>query len=551
MAATSSFTEGVVGLRRTGEPAPGARDHLHRLRRPTCRRPHHLPVGDDRRRHPADHRQGQATRGSSRRASTSSTPTRPATSARTSSGSRTCACPWRGRSRRRSRSRDSSDRRQINIVPGFVEPSDMRELRRLAEADRAARDDVPRHLRGARHPADGAPRVLPGGRGHGRRAAEPRPRHRHPRPGLLGLARGRRRGRSGGRTCRARSSTCPSASAPPTGSSSRLAFRGGEVPRSLDYERGQLVDLIVDTQQHFHGKKVAIFGDPDHVLALTEFCRDLGMVPVHVLTGTPGKRFVSRGGADPRDPARTPRTCGPRATCSCSTSGSRTSRWTCSSATPTASTSPAPRTSRSSGSAGRSSTGSATPYLPTVGYNGAVRLVEPDAGRPARPPGPGRPGRRVRARPLAVATVLAGRAGQVARAGAGSPVELDVREAVRLGVGQPAGLHVLRVAGGALPDRRRPPPRPRPDRVRGLHLGHPRCPLQRPRAAPAELLDRPARAARRLRRRAASSRRASIELIARHAPRAAFVYCDLHRRRDRGRRGRVSAERSPSARASR
>ncbi len=70
-----------------------------------------------------------------------------------------------------------------------------------------------------------------------------------------------------------------------------LKFRGGEITKELERERGQLVDLIVDTQQHFHGKKVAIFGDPDHVLALTEFCRDLGMIPVHVLTGTPGKRF--------------------------------------------------------------------------------------------------------------------------------------------------------------------------------------------------------------------------------------------------------------------
>ncbi|MBU4408713.1 MAG: nitrogenase molybdenum-iron protein subunit beta, partial [Actinobacteria bacterium] len=72
-----------------------------------------------------------------------------------------------------------------------------------------------------------------------------------------------------------------------------LKFRGGVITPDLERERGQLVDLMVDTQQHFHGKKVAIFGDPDHVLALTEYVRDLGMIPVHVLTGTPGKRFTS------------------------------------------------------------------------------------------------------------------------------------------------------------------------------------------------------------------------------------------------------------------
>jgi nitrogenase molybdenum-iron protein beta chain len=61
-----------------------------------------------------------------------------------------------------------------------------------------------------------------------------------------------------------------------------------KVPYSLEEERGQLVDIITDTHYHFHGKKVAIFGDPDIVLAMTEFLLSLGMKPVHVLTGTPG-----------------------------------------------------------------------------------------------------------------------------------------------------------------------------------------------------------------------------------------------------------------------
>ena len=45
---------------------------------------------------------------------------------------------------------------------------------------------------------------------------------------------------------------------------------------------------MTDTHFHFHGKKVAIFGDPDVVTAMTEFALSLGMKPVHVLTGTPG-----------------------------------------------------------------------------------------------------------------------------------------------------------------------------------------------------------------------------------------------------------------------
>lgn len=64
-----------------------------------------------------------------------------------------------------------------------------------------------------------------------------------------------------------------------------------EIPYELEEERGQLVDIMTDTHFHFHGKRVAIFGDPDVILALTEFVLSLGMVPVHVLTGTPGNAF--------------------------------------------------------------------------------------------------------------------------------------------------------------------------------------------------------------------------------------------------------------------
>lgn len=61
-----------------------------------------------------------------------------------------------------------------------------------------------------------------------------------------------------------------------------------EVPYQLEEERGQLVDIMTDTHYHFHGKKVAIFGDPDIITGLTEFVLSLGMKPVYVLTGTPG-----------------------------------------------------------------------------------------------------------------------------------------------------------------------------------------------------------------------------------------------------------------------
>ena len=70
------------------------------------------------------------------------------------------------------------------------------------------------------------------------------------------------------------------------------ALNGGEVDPYLEEERGRLVDLMLDANPYFYGKKVAVYGDPDTVLGLTRFCLELGMTPTYVLTGTPGDAFV-------------------------------------------------------------------------------------------------------------------------------------------------------------------------------------------------------------------------------------------------------------------
>lgn len=66
---------------------------------------------------------------------------------------------------------------------------------------------------------------------------------------------------------------------------------GKKIPKEIEIERGQLADIMVDTHYHYHGKTVAIFGDPDIVISLTEFALSLGMIPKYMLTGTPGKSF--------------------------------------------------------------------------------------------------------------------------------------------------------------------------------------------------------------------------------------------------------------------
>ncbi len=66
---------------------------------------------------------------------------------------------------------------------------------------------------------------------------------------------------------------------------------GKAVPYELEEERGQLLDIILDSQHQYQGKTVALTGDPDFLIGLTEFILSMGMIPQYVLTGTPGEYF--------------------------------------------------------------------------------------------------------------------------------------------------------------------------------------------------------------------------------------------------------------------
>jgi nitrogenase molybdenum-iron protein beta chain len=68
---------------------------------------------------------------------------------------------------------------------------------------------------------------------------------------------------------------------------------GVNVPEEINLERGQLVDAISDWQQYLYGKRVALVGDPDQLLSLTRFLVALDMKPVCIVTGSPaGKKYV-------------------------------------------------------------------------------------------------------------------------------------------------------------------------------------------------------------------------------------------------------------------
>ena len=69
---------------------------------------------------------------------------------------------------------------------------------------------------------------------------------------------------------------------------------GKPIPDALTKERGRLVDAIADSNAHIHGKKFAIYGDPDMCLGLAGFLLELGAEPTHILATNGGKAWEAR-----------------------------------------------------------------------------------------------------------------------------------------------------------------------------------------------------------------------------------------------------------------
>jgi len=66
------------------------------------------------------------------------------------------------------------------------------------------------------------------------------------------------------------------------------------IPDSLSDERGRLIDMVADNAKYLYGKRVALWGDPDTLIPLTEFLVSLDMRPVYIVSGTAGKPFNER-----------------------------------------------------------------------------------------------------------------------------------------------------------------------------------------------------------------------------------------------------------------
>ncbi|MEW6089029.1 MAG: nitrogenase component 1 [bacterium] len=185
-----------------------------------------------------------------------------------------------------------SDR--LNIIPGFVEPADIREIKRILNMfgikynlypDTSDVMDAPQTGKYSFYPSGGAPIDMIKASGSAKATICMGPYSSMP----AGIALDNKCG------VELVSINVPvGIEATDRFIMKLLALTGRKTPpEEIINERGRLVDLMTDTNFQYQGKRVAIFGDPDMVIPMTDFIVSLGLIPVYCLTGTPGERFVN------------------------------------------------------------------------------------------------------------------------------------------------------------------------------------------------------------------------------------------------------------------
>jgi len=184
--------------------------------------------------------------------------------------------------------------KRINVIPGWVEPSDMRELKCLAHKmgidivmypDTSDVLDAPQTGKHEFYPKGGT--TVEQIRSSGGSAA------------TLGL--GLSASTAAVDALTAKCGVAGTMLELPIGLQATDRFidtlrttAGVSVPDAITDERGRLLDMISDMHQYVHGKRVALFGDPDQLISLSEFLTLLDMKPVYVVTGTPTPQFEQR-----------------------------------------------------------------------------------------------------------------------------------------------------------------------------------------------------------------------------------------------------------------
>jgi nitrogenase molybdenum-iron protein beta chain len=182
-------------------------------------------------------------------------------------------------------------KRQLNIIPGWVEPSDMREMKRMIGMMGIKSVMLPDTSDVLDTPLTGKFEMYPKG-------GTTIPQMVSMGDSMFTLALGEWASAKAAtmleNTCKVKFDVLDL----PIGIKATDRFisslsKAGcvSVPESINTERGRLIDAITDMHQYFYGKRVALWGDPDQLIPLVEFLVDLDMKPVYIVSGTPGKKF--------------------------------------------------------------------------------------------------------------------------------------------------------------------------------------------------------------------------------------------------------------------
>ena len=183
---------------------------------------------------------------------------------------------------------------QVNIIPGWVEPADMRELKTMAKEMGVNTVMFPDTSDAVDTPMVGEFKMYPDGGVTVEEMATAC-------DSIKTLALGKWASEDGAKQLDIKCKVPYETLDIPYGLSATDRFVQAladaakvKIPDSFIAERGRLVDVIADMSQYLYGKKVAIYGDPDQLIPLVEFLLDLNMIPVAVVSGTPGKAFTAK-----------------------------------------------------------------------------------------------------------------------------------------------------------------------------------------------------------------------------------------------------------------
>ncbi|NJO05107.1 MAG: nitrogenase [Chloroflexaceae bacterium] len=193
---------------------------------------------------------------------------------------------------RQPKKKDAPTNGKVNLIPGWVNPGDIRELRAML-----AEMDVEATL------ITDFSETLDGGYYH--------PRPRFPRGGttveelrdssnaMATIALQQNIGGTAAGVYKRRHNVPAHVLPMPVGLANTdtfietlTAITGKPMPISLELERARLLDAIVDTHMFNTGKRAAVYGDPDMVYGLVRLLAEMGIQPAFALTAHDSKKWA-------------------------------------------------------------------------------------------------------------------------------------------------------------------------------------------------------------------------------------------------------------------